>query len=365
MWQKNAFTEKVGLQWPIIQGPFGGGLSSVALTAAVSNHGGLGSFGAHYMTPTQIEDLCKDIRAKTNKPFAVNLWVSDHDPEAERVTPERFEEFKSYLKPIYEKLSVPLPTYPQKFGENFEEQVEAILKSRPPVFSFVFGVPSKEVLQECRKNKILTVGTAVTVEEALALDDADVDVIVASGFEAGGHRGAFLKAAEDSLMGTMSLLPQVVDRVHRPVIAGGGVTDGRGIAASLMLGASGVQIGTAFLACEESNATANHKNLLRSKKLLPTKLTRAFSGRLARGIENKMMHEMGQDLTKIAPYPVQTWLTRNFKDAAATQNAWDYVALWASQSFPQIRYHKAQDLMTSLIQETEIALQRFYSGPGK
>ncbi|NUN04247.1 MAG: nitronate monooxygenase [Bdellovibrio sp.] len=365
MWHKNEFTEKIGLQWPIIQGPFGGGLSSVALTTTVSNLGGLGSFGAHYMTPEQIEVLCNDLKAKTNKPFAINLWVSDHDPAAEKVTPKEFEEFKSYLKPIYEKLGVPLPTFPEQFGEKFEQQVEALLKARPSVFSFVFGIPSQEVLRECRKNKILTLGTAVTVEEAMALDEAEVDVIVASGFEAGGHRGAFLKSAEDSLMGTMSLLPQVVDRVHRPVIAGGGVTDGRGIAASLALGASGVQIGTAFLACEESNATDNHKNLLRSKKLLPTKLTRAFSGRLARGIENKMMNEMGKDSAKIAPYPVQTWLTRNFKDAAASQNAWDYVALWASQSFPQIKHQKAAELMQSLIQETEVVLSKFYSGPGK
>ncbi|WP_374075126.1 NAD(P)H-dependent flavin oxidoreductase [Bdellovibrio bacteriovorus] len=356
MWNQNKFTQMFGLQWPVIQGPFGGGLSSVELSSTVSNLGGLGSFGAHYMTPEQIESLAAEFRTKTRKPFAINLWVSDHDPEAEHITPSQFEEFKNSLKPYYDLLKVPSPTFPKSFGEKFDHQVEAVLKAKPPVFSFVFGIPSKEVLAECRRQGILTIGTAVTVEEALALDDTDVDAIVVSGFEAGGHRGAFLKRAEESLMGTFSLIPQTADRIRKPLIAAGGITDGRGIAAALILGAQGAQIGTAFLACDESNANQKHKDLLRSGERRPTQLTRAFSGRLARGIENKMMRDLAGTENKIAPYPVQTWLTKDFKTAPAAQGTTDYMALWASQSYPQVKHTGAATLMNSLIKETDLIL---------
>lgn len=351
MWNKNTFTQLFGLQWPIVQGPFGGGLSSHQLTVAVSNNGGLGSYGAHYMTPVQIETLCKDLRAQTAKPFAINLWVSDHDEGAAETTPTQFEAYKAPLKPFYDTLGVPLPEFPKKFGERFEFQVEAILKEKPPVFSFVFGVPPKEVLSECRKRGILTIGTAVTLEEALVLDQTDVDAIVVSGFEAGGHRGAFLKKAEESLVGTFSLIPQAADRIRKPLIAAGGIADGRGIAAAFILGAQGVQIGTAFLACEESNASPGHKALLHSKSLKPTKLTRAYTGRLARGIENELMRNF-ENVSPIAPYPVQTWLTQKFKSAAIEQNKLEYIALWAGQSYPLTKHTNAQELMQSLIQET-------------
>lgn len=352
MWNKNALTQVLGIQWPIVQGPFGGGLSSVALASSVSNLGGLGSFGAHYMTGEQILQVTKELHEKTHNPFAVNLWISDHDPKALQITEAEFEKYRANLKPIYDLLDVALPSFPQKFGERFNDQVEYLFKARPPVFSFVFGIPDKEVFKECRKLGIRTIGTAITVEEAVALNETDVDVIAVSGFEAGGHRGAFLKLAEDSLMGSISLIPQAVDRVNKPVIAAGGIVDGRGIAASLILGASGVQIGTAFLACDESNASAGHKEMLRSKKLQPTALTRAFSGRLARGIENTLLREFGAHPEKIAPFPVQVWLTQKFKAAAIEQKKLDYISLWAGQSYPQIKHTKAADLMLALIEET-------------
>ena len=174
-----------------------------------------------------------------------------------------------------------------------------LLDAKVPVFSFIFGIPPKEILEECRAKSIVTIGTATTPEEAAALQEAGVDAIVASGFEAGGHRGSFLRAAEDSLTGTFSLVPQIVDMVDVPVIAAGGIADARGVIAALALGAEAVQMGTAFLACEESGASRLHRQALRGKKAGHTALTKGFTGRLARGIHNRLMEELNREGTEI------------------------------------------------------------------
>jgi nitronate monooxygenase len=352
MWNQNRLTQLLKLDWPIVQGAFGSGLSSVELASTVSNGGGLGSFGAHYLPPEEIGPLVEEMKRKTARSFAVNLWVSDHDSEAENITLAQFEKFRDRLLPAFEQFEVPLPAFPKSFGQNFEKQIEALLRAAPPVFSFVYGIPAADILAECRRRGIVTMGTAITVEEAMALDEAGVDVIVASGMEAGGHRVSFLKAAEESLVGGLSLIPMVVDRVRKPVVAAGGIADGRGVAAVLTLGASAAQLGTAFLACTESNASAPHKEVLRSRELRPTALTRAFTGRLARGIENRFMHEFG-DPGRIAPYPVQAWLTQKFKAAATANRDLDHLALWAGQSFPQVKHTSARELLDSLAMETE------------
>ncbi len=346
--------QKLGIRHPIIQGPFGGGLSTERLTAAVSNLGGLGSYGAYQLPPDEIGRVADRIRAQTDKPFALNLWVSDHDAGGDALSPEDFERVYRFFEPYYRELGVDKPRPPERYHHRFEDQVEALLEARPPVFSFVFGVPSAAVLAECRRRGIVTSGAATTLAEAEALDAAGVDLIVATGFEAGGHRPSFLARAEDSLMGTMALTPLVADRVKAPVIAAGGLADGRGIRAVLTLGAQAAQLGTAFLACEESGTTDAHRELLFSDRARNTTLTRAFTGRLARGMTNRWTEEMASRAGELPPFPIQSWFLSKLKPAAVKAGRTDLVSLWAGQATPNLRHRTVPALMESLLEELSV-----------
>ncbi len=238
----------------------------------------------------------------------------------------------------------------------FDEQVDAVLETRPAVFSFVYGVPAPWILDRCRALGVATIGAATTPDEAIALDAAGVDMIVATGLEAGGHRVSFLRPAEDSLTGGLSLLPQVVDAVRAPVIAAGGIADARGIVAMLALGAQAVQIGTAFLACEESNAAPIHRERLFGNDARHTGLTRAFSGRLARGLVNPLMRRLQGQEHRLAPYPVQNWLTGAMRAAAIAQGRADLMSLWAGQSAPLLRHRRAAELMAWLVEGVDARL---------
>ena len=257
-WNENRLTAKLGIDYPVIQGPLGG-LSSQKSTAAVSNFGGLGSFGAHGLTPEAIKEAIAEIRSLTSKPFAMNLWVSMEDEGARTSDENAFNRSLAPLTSHLAGLGAPHPTFKPYSPARFEDQARVLLDAKVPVFSFIFGIPPREVLEECRAKSIVTIGTATTPDEGAALEEAGVDVIVASGFEAGGHRGSFLRAAENSLTGTLALVPQIVDNVDVPVIAAGGIGDVRGVVAALALGAEGVQMGTVFLACEESGASLLHR----------------------------------------------------------------------------------------------------------
>lgn len=197
---KNRIIEILKIAYPIIQGPFGGGFSTVELASAVSNAGGMGSYGAHSLSPQQIVSTVRSIRSKTDKPFAMKLWVSSEDPNLSSIAQAAFNEVAMLYKNFYEATKEPLPKFPDKFGEIFEDQIEAIIESQPPVFSFVFGIPSAKILERCRRSGILTVGAATTVDEAIAVENAGVDFVVVARFEAGGHRPSFLKPAEKSLL---------------------------------------------------------------------------------------------------------------------------------------------------------------------
>src|SRR5882672_2641435 len=271
-WNENRLTAKLGIDYPIIQGPLGG-LSSQKLTAAVSNFGGLGSLAAHSLTPGAIKDVIAEIRSLTSKPFAMNLWVSMEDDGARTSDESAFDRSLTPLVADLAALGAPRPTYKPYSPKRFEDQARVLLDANVPVFSFIYGIPAREILEECRAKGIVTIGTATTPEEGAALQDAGVDAVVASGFESGGHRGSFLRSAEDSLTGTLSLIPQIVDIVDVPVIAAGGIGDARGVVAALALGAEAVQMGTVFLACEESGASLLHRQALRGKKAGHTALT--------------------------------------------------------------------------------------------
>jgi nitronate monooxygenase len=231
-----------------------------------------------------------------------------------------------------------------------------LLDANVPVFSFIVGIPPREILEECRTKGIVTIGAATTPDEAAALQEAGVDAIVASGFEAGGHRGSFLRSAEDSLTGTFSLVPQIVDIVDVPVIAAGGIGDARGVIAALALGAEAVQMGTVFLACEESGASLLHRQALRGKKAGHTALTKGFTGRLARGIHNRLMEELNRQGTEILPYPLQRGLVRNLAIPAEAAGRSDLVPMWAGQSANLSTCTDVSAFLTSLVEEvSEIA----------
>jgi nitronate monooxygenase len=254
-------------------------------------------------------------------------------------------------------LEAPLPTHkPYSPPPRFEDQARALIEAKVPVFSFIFGVPPTEILQECRAKEIVTIGAATTPEEAAALEEAGVDAIAASGFEAGGHRGSFLRAADDSLTGTFSLVPRIADTVNVPVIAAGGIADARGLIAALALGAEAVQMGTAFLACEESGASPLHRQVLRGKKAGHTALTKGFTGRLARGIHNRLLEELNQEGTAILPYPLQRKLVRNLAIPAEAAGRPDLLPLWAGQSANLSTCTDLLTFLTSLVEEiSEIA----------
>ena len=353
-WRDTAITRMLGLSAPVILGPFGANMSSEQLVALVSEAGGLGIFGANALSPAGIIDVAKQIRSRTSKPFGLNLWIPM--PDQPLSEPVGFARTLDRLQPYFSALGLDMPSPPARFSESYDEQVEALLETRPAVFSFVYGAPTKDVLTECRRRGIITVGTATSVPEAEFLHAAGVDAIVVTGFEAGGHRASFLEPAEDSLHGLIALLPRVADRVALPLIAAGGIADGRGVAAAFTLGASAVQIGTAFLACTESSIDDDYRAALRGARGASTCLTRAFTGRLARAIPNRFTAEMaGVDP---APYPVQSWLTGQIRRAARAQGRSDLQNWWAGQAAPLVKNLHAADLFHALVDETEAVMHQ-------
>jgi nitronate monooxygenase len=344
MWYKTKAAQLLGIEYPILQGPFGGNLSSVELVTTVSNAGGLGGYGAYTLSPQEIVEVGTQIKAATDKPYNLNLMVSDNDGP---VTDAQFEETSRLFKPYFDELNIPLPPKPEPFKSRFENQIDAILHLKPKVFSFMFGVPSADILEQCRKLGIILVGAATTIDEAIVLEAAGVDLLIASGFEAGGHRPSFLASAEESITGTFVLLQQIKDKVKVPIIAAGGIATGKGVAAAMALGASAAQIGTAFLACDESNATPMHREMLFSDAAKYTMLTRAFTGRLGRGITSRISKEK-----QFLAFPLQTQFMSSLRKAAIEQEKRDMILFWGGQIAPVLKHRKAKELMKAIVEET-------------
>jgi len=349
LWNQTRVSKTLGIEYPVIQGPLGG-LSSQRLTAGVSNFGGLGSFGAHGLQPSAIADVIAEIRSLTAKPFAINLWVSMEDEGARASDEAAFKKAASRLAPYIAELGGALPSFSPYKPMRFEDQARVLLDVKAPVFSFIYGIPSSEILSEAKRQGIITIGTATTVDEAKAIEDAGVDIVVASGFEAGGHRGSFLSSSEDSLTGTFSLVPQTVDAVRIPVVAAGGIADPRGIRAAMALGAEGVQMGTVFLATEESGAHPLHRQAILSGQARHTGLTRGFTGRLARGIKNQLLIALNEPGAAFLPYPLQRTLMRDLALAAQKADRADLLALWAGQSANLARTSDMRHMLASLVE---------------
>ncbi|MGN7823564.1 NAD(P)H-dependent flavin oxidoreductase [Chitinophaga sp. 22536] len=351
MWYQTKATELLGIDYPIMQGPFGGNLSSAQLVSAVSNAGGLGGYGAYTNSPQEIAEIDRQIKAATNKPYNLNLWVSDTDVTG-AVTDEQYQQAVRVFKPYFDELDLPVPVKPAPFQSRFENQLQVVMDIRPKVFSYMFGTLTEDVLEQCRRRGIITVGAATTLDEAIALEATGTDMIIASGFEAGGHRPSFLRSAEASVTGTFVLVQLIREKVKVPVVAAGGIATGAGIKAALTLGADAVQIGTAFLACEESNILPVHREGLFSEKAKYTALTRAFTGRLGRGLSSRLGEETKGKEAGFLPFPLQGHFMSSLRNAALGKEQWDMVQFWGGQIAPILKHRKADALMHALVTET-------------
>ena len=344
-----AFTGRLGIQHPLVLAPMAGGPSTPALCAAVSEAGGLGSHGGAYLPPARLREEIRAIRSATSRPFAINLFVDEGDEgtaDDERTLARAREGVARYRA----ELGLSPAGTPRSEG-SLRESFTVLLEERVPVFSFTFGIPPREMLDASRKASILTMGTATTVAEARALEEAGVDFICAQGAEAGGHRGTFDRDAEPGLVGTFALVPQVADAVRVPVIAAGGIMDGRGYVAALALGACAVSMGTAFLRCPEAGTSAPYRAALREARDDDTVITRAFSGRAARGLQNRFTREMAG--AALAPFPAQNLLTREIRAAAAKAGDAGLLSLWAGQGAPLAREKPARELVAEILRDAE------------
>jgi nitronate monooxygenase len=339
-----ALSRMLGIEAPVVLGPFGG-LSSPELTAVVSERGGLGSFGLYGYPPERIRETAAALRARTARPFALNLWLATGD-EAAPAEVDATAAIRT-MQPLLDELGLEAPTLPDRFLPDPDAQWDAVLEAAPAAVSVVYAVPSPAQIAGAHARGIRVIGTATTVAEAVALEAGGVDAIVASGAEAAGHRVSFLARAEDSLVGTFVLVPQVVDAVAVPVIAAGGIADRRGVAGAFALGASGVQVGTAFLRTRQSAAPAAHRAAIGRTRAEDTVLTRAMSGRLARGAVNRAVREI--EAGAIAPFPAQNWLTGRFRAEAARRGEGELLSLWMGQAAPLARLDDAAAVFAELV----------------
>lgn len=354
MWNKTRATDLLKIQYPIIQGPFGGRFSSVKLLSTVSNLGGLGSFGLNSYHPEEILEVGQQIKESTSNPYNLNLWVPLENDPVYGFDVSAFNSWKEQYSQVFSEQDVELPEMPSIKKPIFDEQVEAILEVAPPVASFIFGLPSYELLYELRKRGTIIIGAATTLEEALILDEAPIDLIVATGLEAGGHRPSFLKSAEDSLVSTSALIREILGQVKKPIIAAGGISDGKDIHKYLKLGASAVQLGTAFLATDESGASIPHKERLLSPGSFQTELSRLFSGRLARTITNDFRDRVnGKEAPTYAPYPLQSQLLSRLMKKVKEENRYELVPFWAGQPSSLLVERSAERLFRSLVDQVE------------
>ena len=313
---------------PIWMAPMAGEAASAALVAAVSAGGGFGQLGAAYLSPERIAEVAADIRARTDRPFGINLFC----PQPWLRDDEALDAYLARLAVWHAELGLPAPVRPERYEEDFEAQLQAVIAARPAVISFVMGDPGVARVAALKAQGFKVVGTATQVSEGLMLQASGVDAVVAQGHEAGGHRGGFLGTAEGALIGTMALLPQLVDALDIPVIAAGGIADARGVAAAQVLGASAVTVGTAFLLADECPLSPAYREALLAAGDGDSTLTRAFSGRLARGVANRVTREL--DGVALPAFPQPNAASRPMRQAAAKAGRADFISLWAGQALP-------------------------------
>jgi nitronate monooxygenase len=350
MWPKNALTELLGIELPLIQAPMASA-ATPELAAAVSNAGALGSLGFATSSIQSIEEQVEAFARRSNRGLNWNFFCH---PEPEEIE-ARSAPMRARLAPIFAErgLGEPaLPAAPEDYTFN-RRHLALIEGRRPRIVSFHFGLPVLELLAAVKATGAVVMCSATSAAEARLLAEQGADVIIAQGAEAGGHRGTFTGLAVTQQAGTMALVPQVVDAVDRPVIAAGGIVDGRGIAAAMMLGASAVQMGTAFLFCPETKVSDAHREALRRSGDHSTRVTRLFSGRPARSIVNDLMERLEDMEDEPSPFPTQTGLI-----APLRQDDGQWSSLWSGQAAALGREMPASELVRRLADEAAALLRR-------
>jgi nitronate monooxygenase len=325
-WPDTRIIDLLGIELPIIQGPMAGATNS-SMVIAACNAGGLGSMPAAMLSIDQLREELKTIRQHTRHPINVNFFC--HQPPAP--DEQRAQDWKNLLQPYYQELGADFdaPTPVSNRAPFDDAACQVIEEFRPEVVSFHFGLPEKSLLDRVKATGAKVLSSATTVEEAVWLEQHGCDAIIAMGFEAGGHRGMFLSDDLSSQVGTFALVPQVVDAVKVPVIAAGGIADARGVAAAFMLGASAVQVGTAYLFTPEAKVSPSHHKALRTAKESETAVTNLFTGRPARGILNRVMRELGPMSTKAPAFPLAGGALMPLRAKGEA----DFSNLWAGQAF--------------------------------
>ena len=345
----------LGITHPIIQAPMVG-VSTPQLAAAVSNAGSLGSIGLGASTPDQGRELIRKTKVLTNRPFNVNMFC--HRPAA--FDHIRNDAWLKHISNLFTEFEAIPPHALKEIYRSFVDDramLEMLVEEKPSVVSFHFGAPSSEWIDELKSVGIYIIGCATNLSEAQQLEQAGVQAIIAQGYEAGGHRGVFDDAfGQDQQIGLFALLRIISSAVDLPVIAAGGIMDGAGINAAMMLGASASQLGTAFILCPESCATREHRDVLKTPKAHHTRVTSYVSGRPARGIPNRLYLESGTDTVPMpAEYPLAYDVAKALHAAASAKGCHDFAAQWAGQGAPLARELPAEFLIQTLVHEMQTA----------
>nr|WP_314637744.1 nitronate monooxygenase [uncultured Janthinobacterium sp.] len=345
-----SFLERLALRHPIIQAPMAG-VSTPRMAAAVSQAGGLGSLAIGAGTLAQARQMIEDTRALTDRPFNVNVFC--HAPAVRDA--RREAAWLAHLAPLFAELGAAAPAVLEEIYPSFlgnDAAYALLLEQRPAVVSFHFGLPAQQQIASLRQAGIYTMATATSVREALLIEQAGVDAIVAQGVEAGGHRGVFEPQAPDERHSTTVLLRLLAGRTRLPLVAAGGIMDGQGIRAALDLGAAAAQLGTAFVLCPESSAHAGYRANLQSERAARTRLTATLSGRLARGMLNRFIEYAEAPGSPLpADYPVAYDAAKQLHAAASRHGSSEFAAQWAGQGAPLARAMPAAQLVATLAAE--------------
>ena len=349
---KSAIAERLAIELPLIQAPMAA-VSTPELAIAVANAGGLGFLAAGMLTPERFGEQMIAVRRHTNQAIGANFFV--HDPP--QIDPVREAKLRRRLAPYYDELGIEQPGELAIAPRFDEAMLEAVLAAGPAVVSFHFGLPEAAAMHALKAAGTLVMSSATTVAEARRLENAGAEAVIAQGYEAGGHRATFASTFEDAQVGTFALVPQIVDAVSVPVIAAGGIADGRGIAAALALGADAVQIGTAFMRCPEAATSDLQRRALARASDEGTSVTRALTGRPARALTNRYVREMrGYDEADLPDYPMIRSLAGPLGAAAAKAGSDDFSTMWAGQAAALGREMRAAQLVATLMDEARDVL---------